>query len=190
MHRLGPEPSLGGFVDEVYATPAGAGQLEVWLALYAYAFQVYFDFSGYTDIAWGAAGLLGFRLPENFRHPYLAENAAEFWRRWHISLSTWLRDYIYLPLLSLTGNRTPAALAGVCLIITMTLAGLWHARRTFVPGAISRPPWRRTVWRWLGQARAHAWLRRVVTFHLVLGLRVPAGSSSRLRCAASGRRLP
>lgn len=162
---------LGAFVDEVYAMPAAAGQLEVWLALYAYAFQVYFDFSGYTDIAWGAAGLLGFRLPENFRHPYLAESPAEFWRRWHISLSNWLRDYIFLPLLALTGNRTPVALGGVYLIVTMTLAGLWHgAAWTFVLWGtyhgVLLAAHRLAVAR-RATPRTPPWLRRLVTFHLL-----------------------
>jgi len=122
--------SLGGFVDGVYGDIPRAGHLEVLLALYAYTFQIYFDFSGYTDIAMGVAGLLGFRLPENFRHPYLAENPSEFWRRWHISLSSWLRDYLYIPL---GGSRRGNARTYFNLLVTMLLGGLWHgAAWTFV----------------------------------------------------------
>jgi D-alanyl-lipoteichoic acid acyltransferase DltB (MBOAT superfamily) len=122
--------SLGGFVDRIYADAAHSRPLELWLAVYAYTFQIYFDFSGYTDIAMGIAGLLGFTLPENFRHPYLACDPADFWRRWHISLSTWLRDYLYIPL---DGNRRGALRSYVNLFVTMLLGGLWHgAAWTFV----------------------------------------------------------
>jgi alginate O-acetyltransferase complex protein AlgI len=160
--------SLGSFVDEVYRDPGGVGRPEMWLALYAYAFQIYFDFSGYTDIALGVAGLLGLRLPENFRHPYVAENPAEFWHRWHISLSTWLRDYLYI---SLGGNRRGTARTYANLMITMVLGGLWHgAAWTFVLwGAVHG------VWLVLHRALVTVrptpvtprWLRRLVTFHLV-----------------------
>src|SRR5262249_21351322 len=108
--------ALGSFVDEIYLSPAESAPVEVWLALYAYAFQIYFDFSAYTDVARGVAGLLGFRLPENFRHPYLADSPSDFWRRWHISLSTWLRDYLYIPL---GGNRRGGARTYVNLCLTM-----------------------------------------------------------------------
>ena len=170
---------LGGFVDGVYANPEGAGWIECWIVLYAYAFQIYFDFSGYTDIAMGVAGLLGFRLPENFRHPYLAENPSEFWRRWHISLSTWLRDYLYIPL---GGNRREEAHTYVNLMLTMLLGGLWHgAAWTFVlwggfhgvwlavHRALSGMDW----WRPRRAAgarptpRTPLWMRRVVSFHLI-----------------------
>ena len=161
--------SLGGFVDRVYDDPGGAGRSETWLALYAYAFQIYFDFSGYTDIAWGVAGLLGFRLPENFRHPYLAESPADFWRRWHISLSTWLRDYLYV---SLGGNRRGRLRTYANLLVTMLLGGLWHgAAWTFVLWGAFHGVWL-ALHRALAAARTGPpvtplWLRRVVTFHLV-----------------------
>jgi alginate O-acetyltransferase complex protein AlgI len=85
--------------------------------------QIYFDFSGYTDMAIGMAKLLGFHFPENFRRPYLASSITEFWRRWHISLSTWLRDYLYIPL---GGNRHGALMTYRNLMLTMLLGGLWH----------------------------------------------------------------
>lgn len=90
------------FVDRVFATPSLFSGFENLMALYAYSLQVYVDFSGYTDIAIGTALLLGFRLPQNFNSPYKAKNVGEFWKRWHISLSSWLKDYLYIPL---GGNR-------------------------------------------------------------------------------------
>ena len=115
--------TLGGLVDHVYADPGFAAPLEIALALYAYAFQIYFDFSGYTDIAQGLARFLGFRLPENFRHPFRAADPREFWQRWHISLSTWLRDYVFIPL---GGSRGGRLFTYRNLMVTMVLGGLWH----------------------------------------------------------------
>jgi alginate O-acetyltransferase complex protein AlgI len=163
--------SLGSFVDVVYGDAAAAPAVETWIALYAYAFQIYFDFSGYTDIAWGIAGLLGFALPENFRHPYLAESPREFWQRWHISLSTWLRDYLYV---GLGGNRRGSTRTHVNLLLTMVLGGLWHgAAWTFVLWGAYHGVWlvlHRLVadLRRGAAPRTPAWLRRAVTFHLVL----------------------
>ncbi|TGK03837.1 MBOAT family protein [Leptospira semungkisensis] len=94
-----------------------------WLAILAYSLQIYFDFSGYTDIALGAALLLGFHLTENFRMPYLASSFSDFWRRWHISLSSWLRNYLYIPL---GGNRKGEIRTYINLFLTMLLGGLWH----------------------------------------------------------------
>jgi D-alanyl-lipoteichoic acid acyltransferase DltB (MBOAT superfamily) len=94
-----------------------------WLIIYAFAFQIYGDFSGYSDIARGLSKLMGFELVENFRAPYLVTNPSAFWRHWHISLSTWLRDYLYIPL---GGNRRRPLLTYRNLMITMVLGGLWH----------------------------------------------------------------
>jgi len=94
-----------------------------WLVLYAFAFQIYSDFSGYTDIARGLSKLMGFELVVNFRAPYLVANPSDFWRNWHISLSTWLRDYLYIPL---GGNQKGRAKTYRNLMITMLLGGLWH----------------------------------------------------------------
>jgi alginate O-acetyltransferase complex protein AlgI len=99
------------------------GMLTAWCGVFAFGMQIYFDFSGYTDMAIGMAKLLGFHFPVNFRRPYLASSITEFWRRWHISLSTWLRDYLYIPL---GGNRGGKWKTYRNLILTMLLGGLWH----------------------------------------------------------------
>ncbi len=122
--------TLARFSDPIFAAPAAHTPLENLLALYAFAFQIYFDFSAYTDMARGSARVLGFNFPENFRLPYLAQSVREFWRRWHITLSTWLRDYLYI---SLGGGRGGAYRLCRNLMITMLLGGLWHgANWTFL----------------------------------------------------------
>ena len=108
------------FVDDVFADPSAHSSLDLLLALYGYAFQIYNDFSGYSDIAIGAAWMMGYRFDENFNRPYLSRNVREFWTRWHISLSSWLKDYLYIPL---GGNRGKTTRN---LMITMGLGGLWH----------------------------------------------------------------
>jgi len=115
--------SLAPIVDEVF-THGPADALSAWMGAWLFAFQIYFDFSGYCDIALGVAYLLGFRLPLNFRQPYLATSPREFWQRWHITLSSWIRDYLYIPL---GGSRDGGRLrAAVVLVGVMSLAGLWH----------------------------------------------------------------
>ena len=109
-------------VNRVFDTPDLYSTAEALLACYGYAFQIYYDFSGYTDIALGSALLLGIRLPANFNRPYQSLNIADFWRRWHISLSNWLRDYLFY---SLPGKRS-RVMPYVSLVITMLLGGLWH----------------------------------------------------------------
>jgi len=99
------------------------GMATAWSGVFAFGLQIYFDFSGYTDMAIGMAKLLGFHFPVNFRRPYLASSITDFWRRWHISLSTWLRDYLYIPL---GGNRHGQWMTYRNLAITMLLGGLWH----------------------------------------------------------------
>jgi D-alanyl-lipoteichoic acid acyltransferase DltB (MBOAT superfamily) len=106
-----------------FAHPESFSALDLWLITYAFAFQIFFDFAGYTDIARGSAMLFGYKVPINFNLPYLASNPADFWRRWHISLSTWLRDYLYIPL---GGSKCPKWLNYRNLFITMALGGLWH----------------------------------------------------------------
>ncbi|MGH0030142.1 MAG: MBOAT family O-acyltransferase [Myxococcota bacterium] len=115
--------NLGVYVDRVYGDPTAAGGLDVVLATLAFGAQIYCDFSGYTDIARGSGRMLGIELPENFRSPYAASSLAEFWRRWHVTLSTWLRDYLYIPL---GGSRHGPARTAAALLATMTLGGLWH----------------------------------------------------------------
>ena len=111
------------FIDRVFSNPQMYGGIENLLALYGYSIQVYLDFSGYTDIAIGVALLLGFRLPMNFNSPYKAQNTGEFWKRWHISLSSWLKDYLYIPL---GGSKKGKFRTNINLMITMLLGGLWH----------------------------------------------------------------
>ncbi len=118
------------YVEPVFSDPHAYGFAATWLAFLAYPLQIYGDFSGYTDMAIGVAHLLGYRLARNFNMPYLAANVSEFWRRWHISLSSWLRDYLFIPL---GGSRGGRWRTGRNLLITMTLGGLWHgAGWTFV----------------------------------------------------------
>ncbi|HEX6832181.1 MAG TPA: MBOAT family protein, partial [Rudaea sp.] len=106
-----------------HATPWEGSAVPAWIGVLAFSMQIYFDFSGYTDIARGCARLLGFRFPPNFERPYLATDIADFWRRWHISLSSWLRDYLYIPL---GGNRRGEVRTSANLLIVMGLGGLWH----------------------------------------------------------------
>lgn len=110
-------------VDAHMLDPKALSFAESWIAIYCFAFQIYFDFSGYSDIARGLGALLGFDIPENFNLPYLASNITDFWRRWHMTLSSWLRDYLYI---SLGGNRGSRFKTYRNLMITMLLGGLWH----------------------------------------------------------------
>jgi D-alanyl-lipoteichoic acid acyltransferase DltB (MBOAT superfamily) len=115
--------NLGVVVDAVYRVGAEPTAAEIVVATWAFAYQIYCDFSGYTDIARGTARLLGFDIMLNFRLPYAATNPAIFWRRWHISLSTWLRDYLYI---SMGGNREGRARTHRNLFLTMLIGGVWH----------------------------------------------------------------
>jgi alginate O-acetyltransferase complex protein AlgI len=111
------------FVDGIFRDPAGFSSLDLLLGMYAYALQIYCDFSAYTDIAIGIARLLGYEFPQNFNQPYRALTLQDFWRRWHMSLSSWLRDYLYVPL---GGGRGGALATYRNIMITMGLGGLWH----------------------------------------------------------------
>lgn len=122
--------NVAPYVDQVFADPGIFTAASVWIAVTFYAVQIYCDFSGYTDMAIACAGLLGYDLGRNFRFPYLASDLTEFWRRWHISLSAWLRDYLYIPL---GGSRGSRLWTYRNLLLTMLLGGLWHgAAWTFV----------------------------------------------------------
>jgi alginate O-acetyltransferase complex protein AlgI len=122
--------NVGLFVDTVYETPGATTAGNHVLAFYLYAIQIYYDFCGYSEMAIGIARTLGFKFPRNFARPYLAASITEFWRRWHISLSSWLRDYLYIPL---GGNRKGRVRTYVNLAVVMLLGGLWHgAAWTFV----------------------------------------------------------
>ncbi len=162
-------------VNRVFDLPKLYSGAEVLTGVYAYAFQLYYDFSGYTDIAIGSALLLGIHLPKNFNRPYAAENIADFWRRWHITLSNWLRDYLYFSLPGLRSRWKIFTYGN--LILTMTIGGLWHG-----------PDWTFVIWglihgcglagvRWLQVLRKNARpsqhpgrriVRQVVTFHFVV----------------------
>jgi D-alanyl-lipoteichoic acid acyltransferase DltB (MBOAT superfamily) len=121
---------LGLYVNAVYNNPSDWTGWPVLLATFFFAFQIYCDFSGYSDMAIGAARVMGFDLMENFRRPYFARSPVEFWRRWHISLSTWFRDYLYIPL---GGSRVTVPRWYLNLMIVFLLSGLWHgAAWTFV----------------------------------------------------------
>lgn len=152
------------------AMPDQVTPLGLWMAMYAYAAQIYFDFSGYSDVAIGAARLLGYRVPENFDWPYLAHSLPDFWRRWHVSLGTWIRDYLYIPL---GGSRRGTLRTALHLIVVMTICGLWHG-----------PAWHFVVWgtyhgvflalsnlvplRVPSQGHVvQRWLARLLTFHVV-----------------------
>lgn len=122
--------ALAPYVNAAHAAPGSAGWRTLLVGTYGFALQIYGDFSGYTDIARGSSRLLGIELPVNFDQPYLSRNITEFWQRWHISLSTWLRDYLYIPL---GGNRGSETTTYRNLMLTMLLGGLWHgASWTFV----------------------------------------------------------
>jgi len=115
--------NIAPLVNEIFVYPIGLDSFSIFLGSVAYGIQIYCDFSGYTDIAIGAATILGFKIPINFNKPYFATSPADFWRRWHISLSTWLKDYLYIPL---GGNRNSHARTFSNLIVVMFLGGLWH----------------------------------------------------------------
>jgi alginate O-acetyltransferase complex protein AlgI len=122
--------NLVAVVDPFYAGPGAYGSAATWLAVLAYSAQIYLDFSGYSDMAVGLAHTLGYRLPANFDMPYLSASISEFWRRWHVSLSSWLRDYLFVPLGGSRGGRRQTCRN---LFVTMLLGGLWHgASWTFV----------------------------------------------------------
>lgn len=164
-------------VNAGFAHPDLLSSCDLWLIAYAFAFQIYFDFSGYTDIARGSASLLGYKVPQNFNLPYLAGSVADFWHRWHISLSTWLRDYLYIPL---GGNRFGRWFNYRNLFLTMALGGLWHgaALHFLVWGAyqgmalILHKLYREmtATWQWLENARkmfAYRTISVIVTFHVI-----------------------
>jgi D-alanyl-lipoteichoic acid acyltransferase DltB (MBOAT superfamily) len=121
---------LALYVNDVYSAPRHFNGLQLTIATFFFAYQIYCDFSGYSDIAIGAAQVLGFRLMENFNTPYYSLSVSEFWRRWHISLSTWFKDYLYIPL---GGSRVPTRRHITNLLITFGISGLWHgANWTYV----------------------------------------------------------
>ncbi|HEY8287503.1 MAG TPA: MBOAT family protein [Chloroflexota bacterium] len=163
------DPIATQLVDPVFGSPLLHSRTDVIVAMYAYAVQIYCDFSAYSDMAIGLALLLGFQFPQNFNRPYAAITLQDFWRRWHMSLSRWLRDYLYI---SLGGNRKGRARTYINLMVTMLLGGLWH-------GAA----WKFAFWgglhgsglaveRWWDERRGSKeirlpWVRWLLTFNLV-----------------------
>jgi len=165
--------NLALIADPVFNNPENHNAWVTLIAIYAFSFQIYFDFSGYTDIAIGLAKLLGFTFPKNFDHPYIATSIQDFWRRWHMTLSRWLRDYLYI---SLGGNRKGTLLTTRNLFLTMFLGGLWHGAS-----------WNFAVWgvlhgaylgieRWIQYINIFRWdntrvmirlFKWLITFHLV-----------------------
>lgn len=121
--KLAMADFLAQYVDPVYGSPESYGAAALLVATFAFAWQIYFDFSGYTDMARGIARLMGFRLMLNFNNPYLATGLGDFWARWHISLSTWFRDYVYIPL---GGNRKGTFSTYKNIFLTMVISGFWH----------------------------------------------------------------
>lgn len=187
--------TLAIYADRAFTTGADLGMAEAWLGVYAFAFQIYFDFAGYTDIALGCAKLLGYDLPDNFRRPYGATSISIFWRRWHISLSTWLRDYLYIPLGGSRRGRSWSTYRN--LMITMTLGGLWHGAAWhfvlwgFLHGALlsAERAWRKG--RTPEPADGGGLLQRLVVFHLVVLLWIPLraqdlGAAADLLAAMAG----
>lgn len=162
------------FVERIFDNPSLYSGLENLFGVYGYAMQIYCDFSGYSDMAIGIALLLGFRFPMNFNSPYKSDSVTDFWHRWHISLSTWLRDYLYI---SLGGNRKGKIRTYINLVLTMLLGGLWHgASWNFVVWgglhglALALHKGLRSVLHRPKQYRSHGWRKLVaviLTFHFV-----------------------
>ncbi len=163
--------NLAQIVNPIFAASGPYTGENVLLALYAFAFQIYCDFAGYSNIARGLSKCMGFELVENFRYPYFAANPREFWQRWHISLSTWLRDYLYIPL---GGNRRGLGMTLRNLGLTMTLGGLWHgASWTFIFWGIYHGVllmiqhlWE-NIFKGKKDGKPWIWMQRIIFFHLV-----------------------
>lgn len=158
-------------VDRVFDNPLAYSGLQNMMAIYGYALQIYCDFSGYTDIAIGLALLLGFRLCTNFNSPYKALSITDFWRRWHISLSSWLRDYLYIPI---GGNRHGRLRTNINILITMILGGLWHGAnlRFLIWGGVHGAALvvDKAIARWRGTRPSSPWRRAaggIITFNVV-----------------------
>jgi D-alanyl-lipoteichoic acid acyltransferase DltB (MBOAT superfamily) len=164
-------------IDRVFAEPGNYSGLEVITAVFAYTVQIYYDFSAYSDIAIGTAALFGYVLKENFDKPYLSPNLPEFWRRWHVSLATWLRDYLYVPL---GGNRHGKTRTLLNVMITMVLGGVWHGAdgRFVIWGFVHGVGLCLTrVWWWMfgaprSPSRLGVALSTLVTFLVVMEVRI------------------
>jgi alginate O-acetyltransferase complex protein AlgI len=171
VKKLVVADQIGAAVDAVYGHAGLPSGPEALLAMYGFSAQIYCDFSGYTDMAIALAMLLGIRLPNNFEQPYCASSIIDFWRRWHMTLSFWLRDYLYIPL---GGNRSGKLNELRNIMITMALGGLWHgASWTFVIWgivhglAVSAVHAAKEILRWKWLERVPRWATVLVTFHFV-----------------------
>lgn len=161
--------SIGALYEQITALPIGSFSVSTaWVGCLAFAFQIYFDFSGYSDMAIGLGKMFGFEFRKNFQYPYIAKNIGEFWRRWHISLGTWFREYVYIPL---GGNKCPASRHLLNLLIVWALTGLWHgAQWNFLVWGLyygvililERYVWGRAL------GRLPAFVQHIYTFVLVL----------------------
>lgn len=161
--------SIGALYEQITALPIGSfSVLTAWVGCLAFAFQIYFDFSGYSDMAIGLGKMFGFEFRKNFQYPYIAKNIGEFWRRWHISLGTWFREYVYIPL---GGNKCSASRHLLNLLIVWALTGLWHgAQWNFLAWGLyygvililERYVWGRAL------GRLPAFVQHIYTFVLVL----------------------
>ncbi len=182
---------LSLYTDAVFSNPSGAGTVRLWLGMYLYAVQLYCDFSGYTNIAIGLSLMLGFRPSVNFRQPYMATSIADFWTRWHISLSFWLRDFVFLPVAYAAGRRAAPLLRtafardfvsyAAAASVTMVLCGLWHGaggpfllwgllHGAYLTASRSTKKLRQRIWTRAGFSASHPFRRFVavfITFHLV-----------------------
>ena len=163
-----------GIADRVFGQTVPLTTATAWIGVFAYTMQIYFDFSGYSDMAMGLAKMFGFRFPRNFRRPYSAQSMTDFWRRWHISLSRWLRDYVYIPL---GGNRHGTARTYLNLWLIFFVCGLWHgANYTFVVWGIGHGIL--MVVERLGWWRPRGWWGQLTTFGWVMLLWVPFRADS------------
>ena len=160
--------SLGTLFDEISATPGSLSLAGAWLGALAFTLQIYFDFSGYSDMAIGLGRMLGFHFLENFEHPYASKSITEFWRRWHISLGTWFREYVYIPL---GGNRRGLVRQCIHILVVWLLTGLWHgASANFVMWGLYYAILLAAEKLILGRllARCPSWLRSLYTMGLVI----------------------
>lgn len=155
-------------VDPVFQNLENHSGLDLWLALYGYAIQIYCDFSAYSDMAIAVAGLLGYEFPENFNQPYQSESLSDFWRRWHISLSSWLRDYVYIPM---GGSKVSNILNARNLMLTMILGGVWHGAswNFIVWGTIHGIAlvFEKMIQIHLPSLKINRWMKKLIVFHIV-----------------------
>ncbi|MBI3522161.1 MAG: MBOAT family protein [Chloroflexi bacterium] len=163
--RLLADP-VGLIADAVFAAPATVGTPGAWIGVLAYTVQIYADFSGYTDMARGMARILGLELPKNFNGPYVAHSVSDFWQRWHITLSTWLRDYLWIPLGGLRHGRFRPYYT---VFLTMLIGGLWHgAGWTFVAWGAYQGAWLAFERRWRWSDRLPRWLAIATTLFIIV----------------------